>query len=312
MIQRSTLFALLFAAASSLPTSTAAATPPVAPSPTAATLALALDDDAEQAERLAALGELSAAAAAGSHPARCAAGRLAMAGARHAARLPEFDFGDAATLLSRCVIGGDLDAMLVLAELELQQDRPLQAMVWVQSYLKIAGSIDPQLANAAGPYKAGLLARIEEAYHGKRPDNEEVLEYVAGFLQGYGERIVAAVRAGGNASWLPLPQDSDITLEKDGPALSGRFTRDTTAARDELAFATFLVEIDAEGKPARVLTFESYPDAKAARGLRSYPLSRRFNAEPGMASRWLFLPVYLDNKAYDLVPEASARQRPAE
>jgi hypothetical protein len=309
---RSTLLALLLAAVSAQPGGAAAETAAASPSPTAATLAIALDAEASEADRLAALGELSAAAAAGSHAARCAVGRLAMAGSRHAARLPDFAFADAATLLSRCVISGDLDAMLVLAELELQQDRPLQAMVWVQSYLKIAGGIDPQLANAAGPYKAGLLARIEKAYHGKRPDNEEVLEYVAGFLQGFGERIVAAVRAGGNASWLPLPQDVDITLEKDGPALSGRFTRDTTAARDELGLATFLVEVDAEGKPARVLTFESYPDAKAARGLRSYPLSRRFNAEPGMASRWLFLPVYLDNKAYDLLPDASSRQRPAE
>src|SRR5690606_29080556 len=115
----------------------------------------------------------------------------AFAGSRHPARLPEFDLGDAATWLSRCVLGGDLDAMLVMAELELASHRPLEAMVWMQGYLKLAGAIDPQIVNNAAPYKAGILARIEKMYAGKRPDNEEVLEYLAGFLVNHGERILA-------------------------------------------------------------------------------------------------------------------------
>src|SRR5690606_3856727 len=140
-------------------------------------------------------------------------GRLAFARSRHHAPLPAFDFGDAATWLSRCVLGGDLDAMLVMAGLELANHRPLVAVVWLQGYLKPSAALDPQIVHNAVPYKAGILARIEKVYAGKRPDNEEVLEYVAGFLVNHGERILDGHAKGGWDAELPVRADGPIIME---------------------------------------------------------------------------------------------------
>lgn len=269
-----------------------------------------LDPEADRAARLEQLHALKANAKAGGHADACLLGRLAFAGSRHPAELPEFDFGDAATWLSRCVLGGDLDAMLVMAELELANRRPLEAMVWMQGYLKLAGSIDPQIVNSASPYKAGILARIEKMYSGKRPDNEEVLEYVAGFLASHGERILAGHANGGWDGDLPVRADGPVIMESGTRSLAGRFTRDMRSAEEELVYAKFLVEIDGEGRPGRVLVVESYPDREAARALRSHPRSRRFNPVEPAVERWVYMPVYIDNKAYDLMPEADEDYRP--
>jgi len=272
---------------------------------------LLFDPDAPIDERRAALAQLAAEARRGEHAAVCLLGRLAFAGPRHPARLPDVELGDAAAWLGRCTLGGDLDAMLVLAELELRDRRPLDAMVWVQSYLKVAGAIDPAIVNSASPYKAGLLARIEKAYFGKRPSNEEVLEYVTGFLDKHGERIAEAYRNGGWNADLPLPQQPPLQRQDSSPVLIGRFARDTTAAKDALALATYLIEVAPDGKPSRVLLMEAYPDAKAARSLRSVAVASRFNAIESAAPRFTYMKAFIDNKAYDLMPHAAPKTRPS-
>lgn len=267
-----------------------------------------LDTEQPQAERQAALEGLKQAADAGDHRARCTLGRLLAGGTARAAELPDFDAGDPGAWLSRCVVGGDLDAMLVMAERMLKEQKPLDAMIWAQSYLKLAAALVPDTVNAAAPYKAGLLARIEKAFGGDRPSNEEVLEYVAGFLSQFGERIAKGVQAGGMASFPRLLAWAEVDPKARRNSLAGRFTRDMTSAEDELVFATFLIEVDPEGKPAKVMTFESYPDERAARALRGHALSRRFL--PGDGPRWAYLPVYLDNKSIDLLPSAESNRRP--
>lgn len=275
-----------------------------------ANLTVVLDPEADTSARVAELQILKDNARSGDHASICTLGRLAFAGERHAAKLPSFAYGDAAAWLNRCALGGDLDAMLVMAEVEIRDRRGLEAMIWIQAYLKLAATLAPDTVNDASPYKAGILARIEKLYSSHRPSNEEVLEFVAGFLSSYGERIATAHRAGGWASWPALPAQPELEMRKGGASLSGRFTRDMSSATDELVYATYLVEVASNGKPGRILVFESYPDQNAARSLKSYPLSRRFNAVDSRESRWLYLPVYMDNKAYDLLPDASAKHRP--
>ncbi len=267
-----------------------------------------LDEQQPETERLAALEDLKRAAESGDHRARCTLGRLYVGGAARAARLPSFDPGDPGAWLSRCVVGGDLDAMLVMAERMLAERKPLDAMIWTQAYLKLAAALAPDTVNSAAAYKAGLLARIERAYGGERPGNEEVLEYVAGFLSQFGDRIAKGVQAGGMASFPQLLAWAQIDPKARRNSLAGRFTRDSSAAEDELVFATFLIEVDPEGKPVKVMAFEAYPDERAAKVLRGHALSRRYL--PGQGPRWSYLPVYLDNKSIDLLPAAERNRRP--
>ncbi len=273
-----------------------------------------LDTDLEFTERNEQLKTLRAAADSGHHASQCVLGRLAMQKSQSSASIEGGDYGDADKYLNACVLGGDLDAMLVLAESELRARRPLEAMIWVQAYLKVAQVFGSDLVNSASAYKAGLIARIERGYYGKRPSNEEVLEYVAGLLAKHGERITNRCEEGG-CGWerdiLPPQQGAAPVVTGGNRSTGGRFTRDTSKAEDELVYASFIVQVDESGRAERVFTLESYPDPMAARQLISHPRSRRFNeVEAGTGMRYIFMPVFIDNKAFDLIPNAPATRRP--
>lgn len=275
-----------------------------------------LDPDQPGEARATELQLLKAAADRGEHPARCLLGRIGLHRQLAPSTGVEGEYGDPTAYLNGCVLGGDLDAMLVLAEVELRANKPLEAMIWVQAYLKLASYFGKNVVNGAAPYKAGLIARIEHAYFGKRPDNNEIQEYVAGLLAQHGKRIVSNCEKGGCA-WLAaiLPPQPEVELKSTGSSTSmaGRFTRDSTAARDELTYATFLLAIDESGRTARVLTIEAYPSPRAARDLVSHPRTRRFNkVAAGTGLRHTAMPVYIDNKAFDLMPDAAANRRPSQ
>ena len=72
------------------------------------------------------------------------------------------------------------------------------------------------------------------------------------------------------------------------------------------------MQVNESGRAERVFTLESYPDSMAARQLISHPRTRRFNeVEAGTGMRYMFMPVYFDNKEFDLVPNAPPKRRPA-
>lgn len=274
-----------------------------------------LDKDIESSQRNEQLKALRAAADAGHHASQCVLGRLGLQKPRSSGAITGGDYGDASKYLNACVLGGDIDAMLVFAEFELGARRPLEAMIWVQSYLKLAQVFGSEVVNSAAPYKAGLIARIESSYYGKRPSNEEILEYVAGLTLKHGERILSRCEAGGCAwarSILPPQRGEAPIVTGSNRSSGGRFTRDTSDAEDEQAFASFIVQVNESGRAEQVFTLESYPDSKAARQLISHPRTRRYNeVEAGTGMRYLFMPVFFNNKAFDLIPNAPASRRPA-
>jgi len=275
-------------------------------------LEVVLDSQTPAVERVAEIDRLRAAADAGSHAARCALGRVGLQRALRPKEFPATEYGDHVAYLSACVIGGDLDAMLVMAELELSQRRPLEAMIWMQAYLKVAALFGSEVVNDAGSYKVGLIQRIERAYATRRPSNEEVLEYVAGLLDSHGERIASGCEAGG-CSWvrdaLP-PNAAPLTMESGGRSLQGRFTRDYRSADQTAQYASFLVRVDERGRPDQVLALDSFPTAKAARDLAGAARAGRYSAVPaGSGPRYVLVPVYVDNPDLKLVPDAAPNTR---
>lgn len=274
---------------------------------------LLLLDPAEAAPaRVAALDLLRHAADAGDHPSRCLLGRVGLQRQLRPRDFPEADYGDPVAYLNACVLGGDLEAMLVLAENELRQRRPLEAMIWVQAYLKLASLFGNEVVNAAGSYKVGLIQRIERAYGSRRPGNEEVLEYVAGLLSDHGERIASACERGG-CSWVSrvLPAlSAPAEQQGSGRALMGRFARDSSATEDSALFASFVVEVDARGRTTRVLPLDSFPDGTAARRLSGPARSARFNPiGEGGGPRVLLQTLYVNDPDLKLLPDAAPNTR---
>lgn len=271
-----------------------------------------LDPDAENDLRGTELQKLRVAADAGSHPARCTLGRIGLQKRLRPRDFPDAEYGDHAGYLNACVIGGDIDAMLVLAELELGQRRPLEAMIWLQAYIKLAMYFGSDVVNDAGSYKVGLLQRIERAYATRRPSNEEVLEYVAGLIDSYGERIVNGCEAGG-CSWdrrITPPNPQPLSRERGGRGMLGSFARDSSSAENTAMFANFLLVIDEDGKPSRVLALDSYPDGAAARRLAGTVKAGRYNAVPaGSGPRYAMMPIYVDIPDMKLIPDAPPNTR---
>lgn len=271
-----------------------------------------VDTDAPAQARQAHLQRLRGLADEGSHQARCVLGRLGFRKATGARDLPDGDYGDHMRYLNACVLGGDIEAMLVLAEAEVREKRGLEAMIWMQSYIKVASFFGSEVVNSASAYKAGLLQRIERANLGNRPSNEEVLEYVAGLLDAHGERIINACEDGGCA-WLRgmVPGNRGLDVESRGSTrLVGRHMRDMTRAEDELIFGTFLYEIHESGRTARVHPLETYPDASATRKLASLARTRTFNEVPaGSGTRYAVGTQSISNRVFEFVPDAPARTR---
>lgn len=308
------LFAVLLALGVLQSVSPARAEAPPADAPaTGFSLLHLLDSSQPAVVRLAHLGRLRTMAdEEGSHSARCVLGRLGFRKASGARDLPDADYGEHKRYLNACVLGGDIDAMLVLAEAELRERRSLEAMIWVQSYIKIASFFGSDVVNSASAYKAGLLQRIERASLGNRPSNEEVLEYVAGLLDAHGERIIDACESGG-CGWMRgmVPDNGGLDVEfLQATRLVGRFTREMSRAEDDLVYGTFLVEIDESGRTRGVHPLEIYPDASATRRLVGLARTQSFNeVEQGAGTRYAFSAHYITNRAYQFVPDAPPRTR---
>jgi hypothetical protein len=271
-----------------------------------------LDSKADATARIAEIDRLRVAALSGSQPARCLLGRIGLQKSMRGRDFPDADYGDHAGFLNACVLGGDIDAMLVLAELELQQRRPLEAMIWAQAYLKIAAYFGTDEVNSAGSYKVGLLQRIERAYSTRRPSNEDILEYVAGLIDAHGERIVSGCEQGG-CSWaravLP-PGGGALQQTGGGRSLMGRFTRDSTSAEDSAMFASYLLEIDESGRPTAAHALDAFPDGRAAKRLSGSARASRYNEAPaGSGPRYTIFTVYVDNPELKLMPDAPANTR---
>lgn len=245
----------------------------------------------------------------GDHAARCLAGRLDYQRAVRPTRVDAKHAERAAEWLNACVLGGDVNAMLSMAELDLAQGRPLEAAVWTQGYLKLVQILGEDMVGPPGKaYQAALLARIDRKFAGRRPDNEELLEYVAGFLVDYGDRIVSACRAGGCQPWPALPGAESARITNGGTSYSGGMHRNIASIEDN-AQATFLVEVDPQGRTRRAIVLVAYPEERSASQLMGWAKSRRYSPAQAEGPRYLFLHGSMDNGMLELKPDANARSR---
>lgn len=270
--------------------------------------AVLFDPEAASADRELQEARLLERAEAGDHASRCLLGRIHFRQAVRASGLDSAQADRAAHWLNACILGGDINAMLVMAELELAQERPLEAAIWVQGFLKLAQVLGNEVANDAAAYRAALLARIDRKAGGRRADNTVLLEYVAGFLANYGERILGACRAGGCNPWPELPGAQSLRMVGSGDSYGGRMHRDIARLEDN-SYATFLVEVDASGATRRAMLVESYPDNRAARKLSGWARTRKYAPAAGEDTRYRFIHGYLDNGMLELDVDAHARSR---
>ena len=217
-------------------------------------LAGLLDPEAAPAVRRTAVAALEEHAAAGKAWARYQLGSLLRAGDHVPDNPVERDLDRAATLLSNTIHHGSLNAMLKLAELELDRDRPLDANVWLQVFFTVA--LEFQTEERSRGYEASLLHRARAALDGSGHDQADVVAYANAFLAQHGERIWSGMQAvlDERKQGAVRPRSNDRRI------LHGPLPK-------EAGLAEFVLGVDASGSVARVLLLDTMPDPRVGRYL---------------------------------------------
>ena len=144
------------------------------------------------ADRLAAIGQLTALAQHGNAFAEYVIGSLYMWGGQRPHALLPYDESLAREYLSNAAIRGELPAMKALAQLDLRTRHPLQAMIWAQTLVYYRHQLRPAQKRAAG-YLPELIAHAQEQLTAAQ--EARLLSDVNGVLVRYGPRIEAALHA---------------------------------------------------------------------------------------------------------------------
>ena len=144
------------------------------------------------ADRLAAIGRLTALAQHGNAFAEYVIGSLYMWGGQRPHALLPYDESLAREYLSNAAIRGELPAMEALAQLDLRTRHPLQAMIWAQTLVYYRHQLRPAQKRAAG-YLPELIAHAQEQLTAAQ--EARLLSDVNGVLVRYGPRIEAALHA---------------------------------------------------------------------------------------------------------------------
>jgi hypothetical protein len=93
-------------------------------------------------------------------------------------------------------------------------------------------------------------------------------------------------------------------------SLLGSFSRDQTSIEDAAMFATFLIEVNEQGRAVAAHALDAFPDGRAARRLSGNARSTRYNAVPaGTGPRFAFRTVSVNFGSLKLVPDAPANAR---
>jgi hypothetical protein len=217
-------------------------------------------------------------------------GALYRLGGEHPAGLLVRDTTQARRFLSTAAMGGELAAMPGLAEIELAAGEPMKAMVWAQAWVhftRAAGS-EP----AASQYLADLLRRVYDELGRSPAIDQEIEEYLAGFVAMATPKIEAAQAA--LAAEVPTCRWTTDAYPAHVLPVDHRRVAASRAQRDLGApgFATFLLTVDPAGNVVDAWVVDSLPDAGAGRGLDATVRRLKFNAIDSTApQRRVMVPV---------------------
>ncbi|MDF4002889.1 hypothetical protein P3W33_05655 [Luteibacter sp. PPL552] len=243
-----------------------------------------LDPATPDAERQRLGDALMCSALAGNASSQEIAGSLYRWGPRHPAHVFPEDHARARDLLTAAASQGRLGAMLKLAELELADGHPREAMIWVQVegqfYRRREGKADVVEDTTVASYYVMLLKRATDALG--RWD-------VAALDREIDARI-AMVEA--QIAALPPHHDRSPPLSRGKVPPQQRMHGASPTDIQEGAYAQFFAEIGPDGRVARSWLIDAYPNPGS--GLR---VSRALQEV-----RWNALPAGDTTMRYAIVP----------
>lgn len=224
-------------------------------------------------------------------------GTLYRLGHAHPARRFDRDVDLARQWLLQSALAGNLAAMSGLAELELTEGRPLEAVILAKVRQHYAAEFPKAWMANGGSYSRLLVRRTQNALRAQASDPGEATLQVAvdEFIAEHGERIEGQIEKGEmNLPGISCPTFYDhkrwpLAL-RGGGAVMGPPMESNPASP---AFALLAPLIDAKGKVERVLVVDFSAEPEELRVLRGMMMGYRFNRIPGAPTRSALLPTSL-------------------
>jgi len=312
---RTTLLALLLVAAS-LPAM--AEDPGTAAGNDCYRFGILLDPRTPASDREVHLARLKVAAGNDRTAAQHLLGTLYRLGPDHPARVLAHDPGQARHWLGKAAHGGELLAMAGLAEMDLADGKPMDAMVWAQVMVLYNRRYPPVGSTDAPEYAADLIYRAHEALMSPDPNaprrrptqamlrasarvvNEEILKNFSEFVAARGEAMDAAFRARLQPSVQPKAVDPDCPAIYDPELWPLEVTQpggvNVVRTRESrklvhAGYGYFYVDVEPDGRVSRVLMVDALPGAEYGIGLQATVEKLRFNAIEGAPLRVALVPM---------------------
>lgn len=272
-----------------------------------------LDPDTPDAERATALQAVVALASDGSSDAAFQLGVLYRSGPAHPAKATPRDPDTARHWLERCVAqaGCPLMALAALAELELAEDRPEQAMQWAQASALAEREIGLRRAakgEAQGnspishAYHAALLRRVFIAMPNSGDNEARAGALLRDWLAEHEQHLLRLI----DAELDPPPVPPQFRVEFDPES-----TKDLRIPRGPVAnYALFLLRSTREGgRSDSALMIDGLPSPREAKPLASVARSLRFRSwtpVDGETIRYSIAPMVLDDGRFELQQQVTS------
>lgn len=235
------------------------------------------------------MARLQLAAKDGSRKANYLLGALYRMGPEHPAALLPRDLDLAKRHLGRAALDGELGAMAGLAEIELKRGAAMEAMIWAQAMMHYDREYEEFSDSTRRAYQADLLKRAFDALGSgdRERKQQDIEEFLGGFLAKYGERIEAGLLEGpapkdgckpayDYASWpLSLASDKRVRMA---------LNRQSRSVQDP-GHGLFHIEVHPDGTVGQVLVFDGLPGATHAKALVGTVQRLQFNPAPGAPRR---------------------------
>jgi hypothetical protein len=250
------------------------------------------------------LARLQLAASKGSRQANHLLGALYRMGPEHPAALLPRDLDLAKRHLGLAALDGELGAMAGLAEIELNRGDAMAAMVWAQAMMHYDREFEAFSDSTRRAYQADLLKRAFDALGSGDRDRkqQDIEEFLGGFLAKYGERIEAglleapAADSGCKASYDHASWPLSLASNKRVRIALNRQSRSLS----DPGHGLFHIAVQPDGTVGKVLVFDGLPGAAHAKALVGTVERLQFNAAPDAPSRTALLPMSLDDDSVRL------------
>ena len=253
-----------------------------------------LDTRTPEQERQRIFDHYKAQALAGKTFSQYVVGSLFRVGKQLPANVVDRDFDQAKRYLSTAAAHGQLNAMAKMAEIELEEGRAMDAMIWAQVYghYIIDSEKTPEKDRDPSAYLADLIVRVRQKFDDKQ--EAEMEQHLNAFVAAHD----ADIRAGMHDSEAASERSNlrkrigNMHYQSDAGRLSNRKSD---------VLAEYIVAFKPDGSADNAWLLDALPNFLVGKELRTVAMRMKVDETDGTELRYAFAPIKYTFRQYKIV-----------